>query len=488
MKKILCVLMAGCILAYLLSGCSNSQSKIDYSAETPEAELPIESETEGLPFDLPNTDYNGASVTIMSALVEGTDTSTRFAEFFYDEELAGEGVNDAVFQRNSMVEDILNVIILNNDVKRENISGVMKKNTSSGDTSIDIYTPLLGDLLGVITDSYLINLYDMPGMDIENPWWDSALNRDLGIAGKMYMQGGDILFSFKEQHAFMGVNKKLLTQYNIEIPYDIVLEGKWTLDVLHDLCCNLTDDLNGDGVLDHNDRFGYTHTSSSSYSLFVAAGGCVAELNSEGKPVFTNDMEKNIAVLEKLSKIYSDQNIFYDVNKMPDGWNTNREMFMNDQVVFRPASIYNLQSCREMVSDFGILPYPKYDENQEEYLHCPGMSGMQVIAIPVTNMRLELTGSVLETLAYYSKDTTVEAYYEANLHGKVSRDDKSRQMLDVIFTNVIYDLSYTYGWGQMEKVVCDGVKDPSKFVSRYAIAEKLTKTAMDETYSYFVGE
>lgn len=147
----------------------------------------------------------------------------------------------------------------------------------------------------------------------------------------------------------------------------------------------------------------------------------------------------------------------------------------------------NLQSTREMVSDFGILPMPKYDEQQEDYMNCPASFRMLTITIPVTNTRLELTGSVLEALSYYSKDTTVEAYYDANLQRKVSRDDESRHVLEIIFSTVTYDLIETYRWGDIFNIVCSNVEDPSSFVSQYTSGEPAMVADMEKTYTYFAG-
>ena len=491
MKKILCILLAAFLSIPLLSGCAGDTAVEETAAVSPQTETtaePAETEPARPALVLPNTDFEGAAVTIMSALVEGTATSTRFAEFLYDEELAGEGVNDAVLNRNNIVEDLLNVDIVSDDIAGNTIANTLKKQTKAGDTAVDVYTPYMENLLTIITEGYLINLYDMPVMDIENEWWDTAINRDLGIAGKVYMQGGDILLSSKELHCYLGVNRKILSDYGIEMPYQLVFDGIWTMDAMYDLCCDLTVDLNGDGILNQNDQFGYTHTKDSAYWMFVDAGGRIAALNESGKPELTGAMEQNVAVLEKMAKIYADPTIFYDVAKMPEQWTTNREMFMNDQVAMQPASIYNLQTRREMVSDFGILPYPKYDENQQEYMNCPTSFRMQCITVPVTETKLDCVGSVLEALAYHSKDTTVEAYYEANLQGKVSRDEESAQMLDIIFSTITYDLIESYRWGSMFNVVCNGIADPSTFVSAYTAAEKVTVKAMEKTYSFYSGE
>jgi len=487
MKKILCVLLTASTLVPLLTGCSGdtAENTETNAAETTAEETAAETEPERPPLELPVTDYNGAAVTIMSALVEGTATSTRFAEFLYDEALAGEGVNDAVLDRNNTVEELLNVDIVSNDIAGSSIATTLKNQTIAGDTSVDVYTPYMENLLGIITKGYLTNLYDMPVMNIENPWWDQAINQDLGIAGKVFMQGGDILLSSKELHCYLGVNSKILSDFGLDMPYQTVLDGKWTLDAMYDLCKNLTVDLNGDGILNQDDQFGYTHTKDSAYWMFVDAGGRIAELNDAGEPVLADKMEQNLAILEKMAQIYANPEVFYDVNKMPSTWTTNREMFMNDQVAMQPASIYNLQSRREMVSNFGILPYPKFDENQEDYINCPTSFRMQAITISVTNAQMEATGSVLEALAYHSKDTTVEAYYEANLQGKVSRDDESRQMLDIIFSTISYDLIETYRWGKMFNAVTNGIANPGSFVSAYTATETATTTAMQETYSFF---
>lgn len=471
----------------MLTSCeSKSVTKTDVTSETEIDIETAETETEYPQLELPVTDYNGATVTIMSALVEGTATSTRFAEFFYDEELAGEGVNDAVLERNNIVEELLNVEIVNNDTTGDSIDTALINQTVAGDTSVDIYTPYMQWVLGLITEGYLVDLYTMPVMNIENPWWDTAINRDLGIAGKVFMQGGDILFSSKELHAFLCVNQKILSNHNLEIPYELVFEGKWTLDVMYDMCSELTVDLSGDGILDHNDQIAYTDSPDGSYWLFVDAGGSFVDLNASGELVVNSNMEHNVAVLEKLAKFYGNSNVFLNVEKMPNTWTTNREMFMNDQIAFRSASIYNLQSTREMVSDFGILPTPKYDEQQEDYVNCPTSFRMLTITIPVTNTRLELTGSVLEALAYYSKDTTVEAYYDANLQRKVSRDDESRRVLEIIFSTVTYDLIESYRWGDIFNIVCNNVEDPSSFISQYTSGESAMISDMEKTYTYFV--
>ena len=51
-----------------------------------------------------------------------------------------------------------------------------------------------------------------------------------------------------------------------------------------------------------------------------------------------------------------------------------------------------------MKDDFGIIPYPKYDETQTEYISSASSNFLSVCAVPVTNDDLENTGAFMEYL------------------------------------------------------------------------------------------
>ena len=347
-------------------------------------------------------------------------------------------------------------------------------------------TPLMTDAMTLAQNGMLLDLNSVPMIDQSMPWWDQNIRTELALAGKVYVQGGDMLMSPKELQCFLGVNAKLLKDNGLEMPYADVDAGIWTIDRMSALSKGITRDLDGDGVLNEHDMFGYTHTPQSAYWMFCDAGGRVAELVN-GEPKLSSQAEKNQDILNKLCALYSDKETTLDVNKMSNTWTTNREMFVNDQVAIQPASIYVLQTRRDMVSDFGILPYPKYDENQAEYMNFGTIFRMRGIAVPATCPDTKMTGTLLEALAYYSEETVVKAYYEHNLQGKVSRDDESRRMLEIIFTTIHYDLIDTFRWGKMFDAVCDGIKDSSSFASKYAKTEEKTVKAMEESYQAFLS-
>ena len=116
--------------------------------------------------------------------------------------------------------------------------------------------------------------------------------------------------------------------------------------------------------------------------------------------------------------------------------------FKEDRALYTTMSMSNVRGdLAEMESDFGILPYPKYDEAQTEY--CSRVSYFMPAVMPATNRNLELVGAVLEYINYRAKENITPAYYDITLKGKVSRDEESVEMLDIILDNRVVDLGDT---------------------------------------------
>lgn len=107
-----------------------------------------------------------------------------------------------------------------------------------------------------------------------------------------------------------------------------------------------------------------------------------------------------------------------------------------------------VENYRNMDADFGILPMPKYDTAQETYYHTVNSNTCSTIEIPVSSaVDTEFTGIIIEAMSAESTYTIREAYYEINLGTKITRDEESKVMLDIIFSTRIYDIGEIYNWG-----------------------------------------
>ena len=106
--------------------------------------------------------------------------------------------------------------------------------------------------------------------------------------------------------------------------------------------------------------------------------------------------------------------------------------------------LYSTEYLRDMTDDYGIVPMPKYDENQEKYITQLGTS-TAMLFVPITTKDAELTSKVMEALAYYTSELVVPKYYEVALKDKYARDNDIAEMLDIIRDGASFDFLFLYG-------------------------------------------
>ena len=115
--------------------------------------------------------------------------------------------------------------------------------------------------------------------------------------------------------------------------------------------------------------------------------------------------------------------------------------FAGDYGLFYSNCLRAVPGLRAMETDFGILPFPKYDEAQPKYYSRAGRGWIN--CVPVTAADLGRTSVIMEALAAESKNHVIPAYYEVALRTKFLRDDESEEMLDIIEKNRFVDLGDT---------------------------------------------
>ena len=115
--------------------------------------------------------------------------------------------------------------------------------------------------------------------------------------------------------------------------------------------------------------------------------------------------------------------------------------FDNGRALFYLTPLSLATTFRETLVDYGILPLPKYDENQDSYYSYVHTNNSSTSCVPITNSDLDLAGRLLEDMAYKSYTTVRPAFYDVALKVKYSRDDESAEMLDIIYDNINIDLT-----------------------------------------------
>lgn len=472
------------LLLALLSSCGNTTAN-DTDADTSptQAETTTSTTETVYPLAVSSADYGGETFRSLCYTQTEPGTMKQYLDFGWSEERSGEVLNDAIFSRNLRVEEDFNVVI--DWLEVDDVKTTAKNAIIAGETDYNVVQVYINDAMTMGQDGSVWDL--VPLLDLDAPWWDPAIQRDLELGGKLYCATGYLTLGEEELNYGVYYNKALVKKYGLDDPYTMVEENKWTLDVMYTAAQGATYDVNGDGTLDANDAYGIGSDYGLSAVLFYGTGGKLARVSSDGSPEIVLNTSANEAVIEKLSTMFSDKNASIMVTDIgSDGWTILDNMLMEDRLLFRPGSIYDINGYREMISDFGILPNPKWDETQAEYCHiiashvCPAIS----VPVTITGDALEHTTTLLEALSCYA-DKVVEAYYDVNLTTKLVRDEESAAMFDIIFSTQYYDLGKVFAWGSIESVIGTTVQAGGGFASTYAANESKILAAMEKTWEFY---
>lgn len=441
--------------------------------------------------DLPEMNYDGYLLRILSVNSTQMGNSSEpgshyWSDFGYNEERKGEPINDAVFLRNSAVEERYNIRIALTETA--DTAPVIKKFTAAGDDAYDIVCPVIDSSFSLAQTNSLYDLNRIPHLDMTKSRWDSALYGQLSLGGKIYIASGDISMEDEEYNTCIIFNKALIENYSLTDPYAYVRENKWTLENFYALGTGITTDLNGDGKLDHSDMYGFGNDYTGAQFWFFYSGENIAVLEN-GEPRIVLYGERQNSVMDRIIGVFNDKQFMIWVSEMKgveNGWTEVNNMLIDNRLLFRLANIYNIKQFRNMIDDFGILPGPKFDENQENYRHLISTHASLGISVPVTQPDPERTGLLLEALAFES-DTVVKAHYDVTLTGKFARDEESLISLQIIFGSKVYDIGKVFGWGSLGSVIDNAVKQGGNFASLYEKSAERAQKELEASYALFRG-
>ncbi|MCL2815713.1 MAG: hypothetical protein FWD23_14040 [Oscillospiraceae bacterium] len=443
MKKFICLILAiSIVLPGIFSCGENSESRSETQpepqseSETSNEKVSAENTRSAISDDLPETDYKGRQFNFLCR-------TTQLYEYDVEEE-NGEIVNDALYRRNKTVEGRFNVNI--NPIDMDGSWGNMKgyKNTianaaMSGDNVYDLVEGdvVIVDLLG---KGYFVNLLDSKYINVEKPWWAKSSVEVLNVGGVLEFIAGDYSLLLWEGLCVVYFNKKLVADYGIESLYELVKNGKWTLGTVERLSRDIYKDLNGDGKAGPEDLYGLVATNGNMIDNFQTSCELkLASKDADGFPIFANPVdERSVSVVQKVFELVRRQGVFmYDETKIKE---VHEVMFMENRGLFYTSFLRDSQAFRTMETDFGILPYPKYDEAQKDYKTLT-RAGSAAFAIPVTVKDSEFAEIILEALCAESYRKVIPAYYDVALKHKYARDDDSSEMLDIIREGLEYDFA-----------------------------------------------
>ena len=225
------------------------------------------------------------------------------ADYIAEEE-TGDTINDIIYNRNNLVEDRFNIEfeIRRGDTANNTASPNIRALIQGGDDTYEIFVNVQHAGVPLIYEDLFVEWGEnMPYANLSNPWWYQNVQRDLNFGGKVYVTAGAYNFHCLKSAGGLAFNKTLMDELGLEYPYDIVHEGKWTVDKLIEYNKAAQKDLNGDGIIDYeHDRLGLSGWDwENTPALFIGMGGEPVKKDDDNLPALNINNERTFNCLKK---------------------------------------------------------------------------------------------------------------------------------------------------------------------------------------------
>ena len=359
-------------------------------------------------------------------------------------------VFEAIYKRNLAVEELLKVRIepyksAGWDSYYTVANAQLRATISSGDAAYDIVSGWQPCIPELATEGLFTNLLSDTYVDAEKPWWSQSLVKDLTIADQLNFVTGDIsTFTMLGSMRIFVCNSQLAEEHQIPNLYEVVRNGDWTIDYVTELTKNLYVDT-GNSVVDEADIYGIQIGCANDVDGFLASARIsMSERDADGIPYVVMPVEKMTSLVEKLhAMMYKNPGAFVTG---ADAADVAFRMMQENRLLMAAFPMDTLRvAFNDLQSDFMVLPYPKLDEAQTEY-GTRIQDALQIWGIPtdITGARLDAASATLEAMACESYNSVTSVYFDTALKGRYTRDEESKEMMDLIKKSVYISFEMIY--------------------------------------------
>ena len=457
MKKLLALILCAMMLAPTFASCSDKAQ--DGGKETTastentavpgttdtvvdEAELTDYEKRQLIPDDLPEMTFNGEEFRVLTN-ADGYNGRVIKTIEIVAEELTGDACNDAVYNRNIKLEDRFDVKITCGTAG--NPESEVNTFVTAGTDDYHIVGFENYQASTAIFGKSLLDWNDATYVNLEKPWHNKLANDSASIYGKLFAACSDLsLSSMTFTYAYFA-NIDLLEEYNYTSHdmHNLVKEGKWTLDKFIEITDPMYQDKNGDGKPNVDDVFGFGYQPTNPPDVWLSAfGQPITQIKDDGSLEMPFMCEKTVAIVEKLVSWHEGSEGFFRYGTQYD----EEQYFNSGNLVFAPLRFYTAYNVlREMEDTYTILPWPKWDEQQDKYLTSAD-DKFTAFGLPVTSFgKMDFTSIMYEALCAESYKTVYPEYYDTALKGKYSAEKETAEMVDLIMEGRDFDVAFQFG-------------------------------------------
>ncbi len=479
LTKTIAWLLVALTAASALAACSSGDTGNEENAQSTTA-APSIAETTPAPetepaYIYPEVTYGGDEFAILNA-------EDRYDMLYQlmPAELNGEALNDERFKLNQEVAERYQITLKETQVTYNDLQTYAQNEVLANTPVHDIFYLTPKQIAALMNAGYMHNLLDVEKLNIDGDWWDQTLIEAGKLKDKyLYYLGGNYHLQGFEGTTCIFFNKKMINDLGLEDPYQLVRDGKWTMDKLYEYASKAAN-LNGDA------SFAYDAGGSSIYGIatitnlmpafIMGSNAYYVEKDEADMPVISFTSEHFQNVCTKIATLTSAEGLYKAKDEVA--------LFMADRALMIGAEIKAAANqMRDMQSEFGMLPLPKFNEAQEDYV-TNMYWGTHMVSIPVTCKDVDRAAIVIDTLNYEAAEKLLPVYYD-RVSYKGLRDQDSIDMLEIIRSTRYYNWGLSYGWlDSIEPTVHEMLVGGNGNVAALASsASKVVQRLIDKTMS-----
>ena len=464
--------------------------------------------------NFPAADYDGEVFTFATFTSELQDHTVYYAAYegskawIDSDDISGVATSDAVYTRNQLCEQKYNITI-ENELKGEDYDDY-KNLYIIGDQTFDVvYGWANRFALGVTSGQFydFADLDDAGYIDMSQSYWNPDVNYSLSVADRYFLATNDITMESIAWTGCMFFNPQIVEDYGLENPHDLVYSNEWTVDKFLEMVAAVHGDLDGQADFTIEDCYGLIDLGTTGALLY----GCDCHLVDDdyqlaiGSERITNLITKIHQTLDDTSHVFSYDAITNGADTGGNPWKYARSYFANGHSLFLTGTPDITEEFRNMETGYGIVPMPKFDSNQEDFVAAiDSCSGVFIVPnfekrSDGVNSSYERTGMILEYLAYKSsedkEDSVLNAYYETTIKGQRQTIEENKNMLDMIKGHGSYEWAQVFWVGgdpsddskTIAGVLGEMASSGRGLASKYKQNQKRLQEAIDTLYESIDG-